>query len=373
MPTIQEALDTIDQWIDDGAVPGAAAAVWHRGEIIAAHTTGEATPGRHVTNDTIFALASVSKPMTAAAVMQVLDREDVDLDTPLAEILPEFESVEDPFDEDLLPQLEAQRHEVTMRQLLCHTSGLPENVGVKRIRMTALPSLGEIVDVMCNVPLQSPPGETLRYSNVGLALAARAASRLADRDFHSMLQEDILDPAGLDGIVLRPGPKLDDRVAHVDDAAGNGGKSESYNSRYWRDMGIPWGGYFGTALDVLRFATSFLPGQASPLRDDLKAQMVVDNTGGVPGGVNSAGFHWEEGAWGLGWEVKGSKRNHPTGTLTSEGTWCHWGQSGTMVWVDPARELGLSVFSNRTVMKGWPLRPPRWSTLSDAVISAVGP
>ncbi|MDQ4044425.1 MAG: beta-lactamase family protein [Chloroflexota bacterium] len=352
MTTVQDALGAIDQWIGDGAVRGAAAAVWHRGAIVGTHTVGEAAPGRPIVDDTIFALASVSKPITAAAVMHVLDRHSIDLDTPLWEILPDFESVDDPFDEELLPQLEAQRHEVTIRQVLCHTSGLPENVGVKRIRMTALPSLDEIVDVMCNVPLQSPPGEILRYSNVGPALAARAASRLDGRDFHSIVQEDIIDPSGLGGIVLRPGPEMDDRIAHVDDAAGKGGKSESYNSRYWRDLGIPWGGYFGTTLDLLSFATSFLPGQVSPLQDEVKAQMVVDNTGGVPGGVDSAGLYWDEGAWGLGWEVKGSKRNHPTGALTSEGTWCHWGQSGTMVWVDPARELGLAVFGNRTVMKG---------------------
>ena len=371
MSRLQDALAAIEAWIEDGAVRGAAAAVWHRGEIVATRTAGEAAPGEPVTDNTIFALASVSKPITAAAVIMVLDREGIDVDTPLAELLPEFDEIDNPFDEDMLPQLEARRHEVTMRQVLSHTSGLPENVGVKRIRMTALPSLDEIVEAMANVPLQSEPGEMLRYSNVGIALAARAAERVDGRAIHAIIQQELLDPAGLDDIVLRPGTELDARSAHVEDAAGKGGPSESYNSRYWRDLGIPWGGYFGTTSDLLRFAVSFLPDLSSPLPDEAKAKMVTDQTGGVPGGVESAGLRWESGAWGFGWEVKGEKRNHPTGSETSARTWGHWGQSGTIVWVDPERELGLAVLGNRTVMTGWPLKPPRWSRLSDAVVAAV--
>jgi CubicO group peptidase (beta-lactamase class C family) len=228
-----------------------------------------------------------------------------------------------------------------------------------------------IVDAMENVPLQSAPGEVLRYSNLGIALAGRAAERLDGRDIHSIIQQDILDPMELDGIALRPDPSLDHRIALVDDAAGKGKPHESYNSRYWRDTGITWGGYFGTTGDVLRFATSFLPDQPSPLPGGVRAEMTTDQTGGVPGGVDSAGVRWPHGAWGLGWEVKDHKRHHWTGTRTSPRTWCHWGQSGTLVWVDPERELGLAVLANRTVATAWPLRPPRWSELSDAVVRAT--
>lgn len=371
MQTMQDALATIDTWIDDNAVRGAAAAVWHTGEIVASHVSGEAAPQRPVDEATLFALASVSKPMTGAAVMHVLQAHDISLDTPLSVILPEFSAIEDQLDEDVLPQLEALRDRVTLRHVLSHTSGLPENAGVKRIRMSDMPDLDTIVDVMVNLPLQSAPGEELRYSNAGPALAARAAAELDGRAFHDILQEEILDPAQLTGIVLRPGPDLDSRIARVDDAPGSGSPSESYNSQYWRDLGMTWGGYFGTAIDVVRFAASFLPGEESPLPQHVRNEMITDQTGGVPGGVHTAGVHWPRGAWGLGWEVKGDKRRHWTGTRTSASTYCHWGQSGTLVWVDPERQLGLAVFGNRGTAKGWPLRPPRWSELSDAVVAAV--
>jgi CubicO group peptidase (beta-lactamase class C family) len=371
MAAIDDAIATIGQWVDDGVVRGASAAVWHRGEVIATHVAGESAPGRPVDDDTLFALASVSKPISVAAILLVLAREGVDLDTPLVDILPDFAEADDPLAEDVWPQLEALRDRVTLRQLLCHTSGLPENVGVKRLRMSSLPSLDTIVDVMCKLPLQSAPGEELRYSNAGTALAARAAARIDGRDFHTILQREILDAAELDGIATRPAPSLDERIVDVQNAPGAGGPSESYNSRYWRDLGLPWGGYFGTTLAVLRFASSFLPDQPAPLPAELRAEMIVDQTGGVPGGVHSAGMRWERGAWGFGWEVKDGKRNHWTGTRTSERTWCHWGQAGTLVWLDPDRQLAAAMFANRTVTNAWPLRPPRWATISDAIIAAM--
>lgn len=372
MSALEDALGAIDRWVEDGAVKGVSAAVWHGDGIAATRSAGSGNPDRPVTTDTIFALASVSKPFTAAAVMSVLTAHDVDLDTPLADLLPGLSVVEDPLDPDLLPPLEVQREEITIRQALSHVSGLPENIGVRRIRMSSLPTHDQLVDAMEQVPLQSAPGEELRYSNLGPGLAARAAERIDGRPFHDILQHNILDAMHLDGIVLRPGSDPDNRIAHVDDAAGAGSPHESYNSDYWRRLAITWGGYFGTAGDVLRFAASFRDGDTgNPLPDDVRREMVTDQTGGVPGGVNSAGILWREGAWGLGWEVKGSKRNHWTGSATSPRTWCHWGQSGTLVWFDPERDLGLAVFGNRTVATAWPLKPPRWHDLSDAVIAAV--
>jgi CubicO group peptidase (beta-lactamase class C family) len=181
----------------------------------------------------------------------------------------------------------------------------------------------------------------------------------------------MLDVMNLPGVVLRPDPSFDDRIAIVQDPAQEGTPAESYNSRYWRDMGIPWGGFFGTPTDVLRFATSFLPGRDLPLSVDAIKAMTTDQVNGSAGGVESMGALWDPGFWGAGWEVKGRKRRHWTGTKSSPATFCHWGQSGTLVWVDPTRELGMAVFANRTVRTPWPLRPPRWAEMSDAIVDVA--
>lgn len=368
MPTFDEPLRVLDEWVAEGVVRGAAAAVWHGGRIAATRQAGEAREGQPVTAGTMFALASVSKPLTAAAVLCAVDAGDASLDTPVTSIAHEFGSTDDPLDEDVMAPLEALREDVTVRHLLCHVSGLPENAGTRRVRMRDRPALDRIIDVMCGLPLQAAPGELLRYSNAGFGVAARVVERATGGEFHRYVDERLLRPLGLTDVMTRAAPDDDDRISVTDDAAGAGTDVESYNSAYWRDLGMPWAGFFGSATDLARFAASFFAGERSPLSDESRSAMTVDQTGGVPGGVDSAGVRWDRGAWGLGWEVAADKPNHWTGTKRSASTFCHWGQSGTLVWADPERRLALAVFGNRTVQRSWPLVPPRWSPLSDAVI-----
>lgn len=371
MPNLHEPLNVLDTWVADGVVRGAGAAIWHDGEIAATHEAGTAREDHPVTPETLFALASVSKPLTATAVVHAVDAGGLELDMPVSSIVPEFGSVDDMLAADVYPQLEALRDRVSVRHLLCHVSGLPENAGVKRVRMRDKPTLDQIVDIMCGLPLQSAPGELLRYSNAGFGIAARVVERATGSEIHRYIDENILGPLGLANVLTRPGPDDAARLTFTDDAASAGTDVESYNSRYWQDLGIPWGGYYGSPSDIARFAATFFPGVKSVLSDDLKAEMIVDQTGRVPGGVDSAGVRWEHGAWGLGWEVAEDKQRHWTGMTRSPATFCHWGQSGTLVWADPERRLALAVFGNRSVHRPWPLVPPRWARLSDAIIAAV--
>ena len=367
--TFEDALRSTEQWVSDEAVKGVSTAIWYKGEIVAEYQEGEAQPGIPVRASTLFALASVSKPFTATTLMRLVEQGELTLDMPISAIVPEFGETDDPFADDAYPQLEALRDRVTLRMLLSHTSGLPENAGVKRIRLRDQPSLEHMLDVMCGVPLQEIPGTVLRYSNVGPAVAARAAERVSGKSFHELLNDEVLAPRGLKSVIAQPSDALNARIALVEDPSSEGTPVEGYNSEYWRQLGIPWGGYYGTARDVARFAGSFIPGYVEHLNANLAAEMITDQVHGVSGGVDSAGVRWDPGFWGLGWEVKGSKQNHWTGTLTSPETFCHWGQSGTLVWGDPTRDLVLAVFGNRTVLKRpWPLSPPRWSRLSDAIV-----
>ncbi|MBA3379150.1 MAG: beta-lactamase family protein, partial [Chloroflexia bacterium] len=106
-------LEAIDDWVAEGAVRGASAAVWHRGEIVATRTAGVARDECTVADDTLFALASVSKPITATAVLVAVDEGSLSLDTPVALVVPEFGEVEDPLGDEVQSQLEAFREKVT--------------------------------------------------------------------------------------------------------------------------------------------------------------------------------------------------------------------------------------------------------------------
>lgn len=369
--TLDHLNQIIDEWVSTDVVPAASMAVWHNGDIIHTHAAGMRDASSPADTDTLFALASVSKPITAATVMRVIDQGVFGLDDEIGTILPEFGSLRDPNQDGAYPQLEALRDTITFRQALAHISGLPENAAPGKIRTLSLPSWREQTEVMMQTPLRSAPEERLRYSNLGPAIAALAAETATGTPFHKLTQRLVLDELELTNILLTPDAEDDGRIAKVQDAAHEGTPAESYNSQWWRENGIPWGGYFGSPTDVLTFASSFIDDTSSILSHESRAAMTTDQASGVDGGVESLGAIWTPAFWGVGWEVKGTKRRHWTGTLTSPNTYCHWGQAGTLCWVDPISRIGLAIFASRAVKTPWPLRPPRWSDLSDAVVTAL--
>ena len=376
LDTFEAALAQVDDWLQPRGVAGVGAAVWHGGEIVAEHYAGEAAPGRSVDDRTLFALASVSKPITAATVMSLVDEGAVALDDAAARIVPVFAEGPPPGAEDIDPTLEAHRDEITVRQLLSHTSGLPEDVGRRDVRLRDQPDLATLTDALCRAPLQSAPGEQLRYSNAGYAILARMAEHLGRDEFWAMTRDRVLDPLDLDDIVARPAGDDLERVVTLADTASAGTPFEAYNSPYWRDLAIPWGGLFGTPRAAVRFAAAFVPGTEAANQNPLSAQtigtMISDQVGGLPGGVESGKVWWDRAHWGLGWEVKGDKPKHWTGTLTSPETFCHFGQAGTLLWADPTRDLALAVFTTRTVTRMWGFILPRWIELSDTLVEASG-
>lgn len=368
MTKFDRALAQIDEWIGPHGVPGAAAVVWQDGGIVAQRYAGEASPGNPIDEQTMFALASVTKPVTAAAVMTLVDEGLCGLDEPVGRFLPEFipPSTLDGAD----PAIEATRREVTVRQLLSHTAGLPEDLPAGAVRMRDLPSLAELTDQYARLPLKWAPGSQHLYSNSGFALLGRLVERVTGGEFWSEANTRVLDPVQMRDTIARPGPDLDDRIAIVADPARAGSPAESYNSRYWRDLAMPWGGLFGSAADLARFAGVFLSDDAPILSPVTRRMMTEDQTEGVPGGVQSMRVTWPVARWGLGWEVKGEKRRHWVGDLTSPRTFCHFGAAGTLLWADPDRRVALAVFGSRATAHLWPFVPARWSRLSNAVIAA---
>lgn len=368
---LTDALHLIDAWVGPQGPQGVGAAVWHRGAIVAEHAVGEARPGELATPETLFPLASVTKPIAAATVMSLVDRGVVSLDEPVGRLLPEFRAGPEAGAVGVDPALERLRPSISARQLLCHVSGLPEDIGARETRYEEIVSLDEVIDQMCRLPLQSAPGEELRYSNAGYGVLARFAERVSERGFWELAGDEVFSPLGIRNIVADPAGPVLDRVALLADTNHVGTEVETYNSAYWRGLALPWGGLFGTTRDAVTFAAAFLPSGELFLSGAATALMSSDQTLGVPGGVESAKVRWDPGGWGLGWEVKGGKRRHWTGELTSPRTFCHFGHAGTLLWGDPERDLALAVFCNRTVTHMWAFILTRWARLSNAVVAAV--
>jgi len=365
-----QALSQVDEWVGPHGVPGVGAAVWSDGKIVAERYAGEARAGVPVTHQTLFPLASVTKPVSAATLMTLVDDGAISLDEPVGRLLPEFRAGPAAGTEGADSTLERLRPAIGARQLLCHVSGLPEDLGPRESRYQEEVTIETVIDQMCRLPLQSAPGDQLRYSNAGYGVIARLTTRVSGQPFWQTTQERVLDPLGIRDIVADPSGPVLERVAHLADTGQPDTEIEPYNSAYWRGLALPWGGLFGTPRDAVRFAAAFLPSGERFLSEVATSLMTSDQTMGVPGGVESAKVRWDTGRWGLGWEVKGEKRRHWTGDYTSNRTFCHFGHAGTLLWGDPERDIALAVFANRTVTHMWGFILPRWARLSNAVIAA---
>jgi len=367
IPTrIATALEQIDGWIGESGVPGAAAVIWHRGEIVGRRYAGEAQPGIPVDATTLFGLASVTKPMTAATIMTLVESELIELDAPVDRYLPGYASMTSSDD-----SLRSLRGRITVRQLLSHMSGLPEDLPRGTFGSRAAPTLREITDAMLRQPLWTAPGTELIYSNTGYGILGRLAEAVTGRDFWELTWDNVFEPLELHDTIARPGPELDRRIGRVRDVYGQGRPTESYNSQYWRDLAIPWGGLYGSPDDAVRFAATFLRQGDGFILPALAREMVTDQVHGLKGEVQAARVKWPVASWGLGWEIKGVKAKHWTGNLTSPQTFCHFGAAGTLLWADPTIDLAAAIFANRATFHLWPFVPPRWATLSDALVEAV--
>lgn len=239
-----------------------------------------------------FALASVTKPLAALAILVAVEEEAVSLD--------------DPADEALVPG-------ATLRHLLAHASGLaPER------------------------PLKSFPPATRRvYSNVGIELAASLVADAARMPFRDYLHEAVVRPLGLTATALPPpGSAARDGVASVADLA-----------RVVQELLNPTGLLAPSTLADLR--TVQYPG----LRG------VLPGFGGQ-----------DPNDWGLGFEIRGHKSPHWTGSHNSPATYGHFGQSGTMFWIDPEAGIGLIALADRDF---GPWAASAWPALSDTVLASI--
>lgn len=273
---MSRALDLVHEW----PVPNVAAAVMFGGRIVDREGDGERT----------FAVASISKMITAWAILVAVEEGIVDLDDPVG------------------PPSQPVR---TLRHLLAHAGGY------------GFDSAGPIV---------SPERKRI-YSNAGIELAAEHVSQAAAMPFREYLRLGVVEPLGMNGTELQGSPAHGLRSS-VDDLV-----------RFVDEVTIPHLISSATAADAVR---PHFP-----------------SLGGIVPGVG----RFDTCPWGLGFEVRGDKAPHWTGTRNSTSTFGHFGGAGTMMWIDPPVELSVIALTDRRFDE-WSQDALRlWPELSDAVIA----
>ena len=342
--------------IEKGVIPGATLLVARHGKIAWFESMGVRDPGNRapMTKDAIFRIYSMSKPITSVAVLMLVEEGKIALADPVSKYIPQLGGlkvgVEKPGANGPTLELEPARREITVQDLLRHTSGLTYGFFgpglVKKAYVDAklwedYPSNAEFVDRLAKLPLLYQPGTTWDYSH-STDVLGRLVEVVSGRTFGEFLTARIFTPLG-----------MPDTAFYVGDAAKQGRIAEPFPND--RSIGVgaelndprvvqKWesggGGLVSTTMDYARFLQMLLNGGSLNgkrlLSPKIVAYMTADHLGGgaVPGPLYlpGAGF-----GFGLGFAVRKDAGVSPFPGSVAEYNW--GGAAGTYFWVDPKEDL----------------------------------
>jgi CubicO group peptidase (beta-lactamase class C family) len=307
-------------FLADNKVPGAALAVSHNREIVYSRGFGLADLDKKhpVEADALFRIASVSKPLTAVAVLQLVNAGKVKLDEPVLDFI------------RIKPHLEANAkpdprwRKVTVRHCLHHTGGWDRDksfdpIGIPRTIAAALKTRPpvppeDIIRYMMGQPLDFDPGQRYAYSNLGYLLLGRVIESAAGRKYQEFVKEKVLAPLGIKrmqlgravpehrakgevryydankatGVCLYP-PRAGEQVPFPDGAA----NFEGYEAH---------GGWIASAVDLVKFALAFNEPAACPILSPASIRTMWQRPPGLPG-FDATGKP-REVYYGCGWNVR---------------------------------------------------------------------
>lgn len=321
----------IERAIAEERTPGAVALIGQGDETLCHLAVGErmiAPEHRPMEPDTVFDLASVTKPVaTATVILQLVECGDLTLDTPVGAIIPEFR---------------AEGHErATIRHLLTHSSGLPaylhlatrfgEEVPLPERRAQAIASIGAL-------PSAYVPGEGFVYSCLGFIVLASVVEMVSGRLLAEPAWEGVFAPLGMADTGFLPAPERAARCAATEQLSQGTlcGVVHDENARWLGGVGGN-AGLFGTAEDLARFVRMLLHGGELEGVRVLRPETVAAMT---------AAQHDHEGIRrGLGWDIASTHTPHVRGDFP--GGFGHTGYTGTSVWVHPQSGGYVILLTNR--------------------------
>ena len=260
----------LQPFVQKHELAGAVAIVVNRDKIVSSEAVGFAdiAAGRAMTTDAIFWIASQSKPMTAVAVMMLVDEGKISLDDPVEKYLPEFRGqmvVAEKDDEHTL--LRKPVHPITVREVLSHMSGLPFKSAIEEPTLDGLP-LASAVRSYAMTPLQTEPGTHYQYSNAGINTAARILEVVSGMKYEDFMQRRLFDPLGMKDTTFWLSNEQEKRLAksyRPDESKTDLTEFPVSQLIYpltdrMRRFPMPAGGLFSTAADTALFCQMLLNG-----------------------------------------------------------------------------------------------------------------
>jgi serine-type D-Ala-D-Ala carboxypeptidase len=322
------AFDAIQKGIAHSVFPAASIAITLDGKLVALKAFGRFTyepSSPLVTIATVFDVASVSKAVATTSMAMILyERGLLDLEAPVVSIVPEFAGSD------------ARRGDVSVRMLLAHSSGLP---AYEKLFLKAK-SRDELLAAAFTTLLTADPGARTEYSDIGFIILAIALERVADEGLDRFCQGEIFGPLGMLHTAYNPPapwkaaipPTADDRTFRKRIIQG---EVQDENASLLGGV-AGHAGLFATAEDLATFSHVLLQGGQPLVRRETFALFTRREP--APAGTSRA----------LGWDTPSSPSQ--SGKYFSSHSFGHLGYTGTSLWIDPERQLSITLLTNRT----WP-------------------
>lgn len=357
---LKHAYDRLDEWTrgPNAPVPGGAILVGRRGKALAPRFFGRQGPeadAAPIRPDSLFLMASITKPVVYMAAMILAERGKLGLTDPVARYVPEFAA--------------HGKDKVLVSHLFTHTSGLPDMPpGNAELRRKHADLKTFYAAAAKETTLAFAPGTNVSYQSCGTIVVADIVERLSGMPVAEFVRREIFDPLGLASTRLGLAGLDRERVVRVQLQDYQVGSDFHWNTRYWQDLGAPWGGMFSTPADFAVVLQLLLNGGAvGGVRILSPAAVRVMTTNRLTDYPDLPEPLRRTQPWGLGWRL-----NHPGtpgswGDLLDRTVFGHTGSTGTMVWADPKTGAFAVLLTNALRERA----PWRLVHLSNAVAAAV--
>lgn len=340
--------DIVREGLEQGKMPGCVVMIGRREGIVFRKAYGfrQTTPQQvPMTIDTVFDLASLTKPIaTATSVMILVQQGRIDINASVASYLPEFAA--------------NGKERITVRNLLTHTGGLMADNSISDYAGTPEEAIGKIY----NLKPVSEPGAEFIYSDVGFIVLGQIVRAVGGENVHEFSQEAVFQPLGMAETGYLPGEGLRARAAVTEQREDRWMQGEVHDPRAFALGGIAGhAGLFSTADDLAKYAVMMLN------RGQLGDHRILEH--GTFALMTTA-VDVPRGRRALGWDTRtGYSSNR--GDLMSSGAFGHGGFTGTGIWIDPEQNLFVIFLSNRVHPDGKGLVNPligRIGTIAGAAL-----
>jgi uncharacterized protein YbbC (DUF1343 family) len=315
--------------IEAGQMPGCVLLIGRHDEVLLRKAYGSRAvlPERQpMTIDTVFDLASLTKPLaTSTSVMILVERGKIDLKAPASRYVPEL----------------ARLTPFTVEQLLLHTSGLPAGTPMSDYagssptdRSALMQKLGQSLAGK----VKTQPGEKFLYSDVGFIVLEEIVHRTSGKDLATFTRDEIWTPLGMTETGFLPAPELRARAAPTEQRDGEWMKGDVHDPRAFKMGGVAGhAGVFSTADDLSRFARALLA-KGTLDGKHLVSEKTFESW--------TSRRETSSGGRALGWDRDSRFATHRSSVLSTR-AFGHGGFTGTALWIDPGKDLYVVFLSNR--------------------------